>query len=134
LSRDGSNERRRQAGFTIIEAVVALAVVAIVLAGIGSLYAGSTKGARQLEQRVALVETTRLIATAVMSRNEIRPGDVAGEISGHRWQVQTTPFFGGGPVIPEAEWIPYLVVLRVQSPTGAVLSVETVRLQRRGGQ
>jgi len=117
----------------MIEAVVALAVVAIVLAAIGSLYAGNTRGASQVEQRVALVETTRLIATAVMGRNDINSSDAAGEIGGYAWRVQATPFFGGGPAVPESEWIPHLVVLRVQSPTGAVMSVETVRLQKRGG-
>lgn len=132
MRRDGSTEK--QAGFTMIEAVVALAVVAIVLAAIGSLYAGNTRGASQLEQRVALVETARLIATAVTGRNDLGSGYLAGEINGHAWQMQMTPFFGGGPVLPESEWVPHLVVLRVQSPAGGELSVETVRLRRKGGR
>ena len=40
----------REAGFTIIEALVALAVVTAVLAGIGALIATSARGTRVLER------------------------------------------------------------------------------------
>lgn len=56
---------RNLAGFTIIEALVALAVVAGSLAAIGSVIAASTRGAPALEQRVALLQTARAIETGL---------------------------------------------------------------------
>jgi general secretion pathway protein I len=129
-----SADRRGEDGFTLIEAVVALAVVAFVLAAIGSLFASGMIGARTLEQRVALVETARLIATTFPRRRELQMDDFAGEVFGHRWQIRAAPFFGGGQAIVGSPWIPQSVVVRVQSPSGAMMSIETITLQRRPGQ
>jgi general secretion pathway protein I len=129
LSRE-THSRGGQDGFTMIEVVVALAVVAFVLAGIGSLFAAAANGSRVLEQHVALVETTRLVATMVPRRPEFQT-DGAGELSGHRWQVRVSPFFGAGQEPPASPWMLQSVVIRVQSPSGAVMSVETARLQKK---
>ena len=47
------------AGFTLIEALVALALVAVLLAAIGPLIASSMRGVRSVEQHGALVATAR---------------------------------------------------------------------------
>src|SRR5262249_3736169 len=52
-------------GFTLIEVVVALAVVAISLTAIGAVTATSARGTRSLEQHLALVETTRIVAATL---------------------------------------------------------------------
>ena len=118
----------------MIEAVVALAVVTVVLAAIGSLVASNARGVRNLEHRVALVETARLVVTGLPRNGSLSSEGLNGQIPGYRWQTNATPFFGGGPVLPQSPWIPQQVELRVQSPTGAVLSLVTVRLQKRSGR
>jgi general secretion pathway protein I len=90
-----------ESGFTMIEAVVALALVAVVLAAIGTLVATNARGAQTLGQHTALMQTARMIASALPRSGEPLPKDLAGEVSGYRWQMQTSPFFGGGPVVPE---------------------------------
>lgn len=115
----------------MIEAVVALALVTIVLASIGSLVAINARGAQSLERHVALMQAAKLIASALPRSGEPLPNDLAGEVSGHRWQMRASPFFGGGPVIPESRFVPQRIELRVQSPSGAIASFETVRLQNR---
>jgi general secretion pathway protein I len=135
LSRATPSDRRRgSAGFTIIEALVALAVVAASLAAIGSLIATSIRGTRSLEQHVALVETARAIETALPSRDELALGNFSGELAGHRWRVDVAPFAAGGidPAL-SAAWVPQAVVITVRSPSGAVLQLNTVRLRRRSG-
>ena len=57
-----SEIRARTAGFTIIEVLVAIAVVAISLTAIGALTGVTTRGVRSLEQHVALVEAARTLA------------------------------------------------------------------------
>lgn len=118
----------------MIEAVVALALVAIVLAGIGQLVASNSRGARILEQHVGLVDTARLIASTIPRAGAPLPDDLAGRVSGYRWQMRVSPFVDDVPIIPGSRFVPQRVELRVQSPTGAMLSFETVRLLDRNIQ
>jgi len=83
-------ERNREAGFTIIEAVVALALVSILLAAIGSLVATNAQNVRRLEQHVALIETARLIASGIPRAGEPFPANLAGNVSGFAWQMRAS--------------------------------------------
>ena len=126
------SEQHGESGFTMIEALVALALVAVMLTAIGSLVASAANGTRTLEQHLALVETARLVATSVPRRDELSLGDLAGEVLGYRWRAEVSPFFGGGSApVPDSPWIPERVLLQVQSPLGAIMAIETVRLQKR---
>ena len=122
------------AGFSIIEVLIALAVIAVCLAAIGAVVGVTSRGVRTLEQRVALVEVARGIAAGLPphSARAIVPG--SGEILGHRWRIDLMPWVGSGIVEqPNSPWIPQTVTIRVQSPSGAMLALQTVRLQRRPG-
>jgi general secretion pathway protein I len=116
----------------MIEALVALALLAVMLGAIGSLVASTANGTRTLEQHVALVETSRLIATDIPRDEVLFQGELAGEVLGHRWRANLSPFFGEGSApVPDSPWIPQGVLLQVQSPSGAILTIESVRLQKR---
>jgi general secretion pathway protein I len=120
------------AGFTLIEVVVALAVVAITLTAIGAVATTSARGTRSLEEHLALVETTRIVAATLPKDDEAALDGLSGEILGHRWRITLAPFVGSGiNPIADSPWIPQTVVVRVRSPSGAVYGFETVRLQRR---
>jgi general secretion pathway protein I len=124
-------ELDREAGFTIIEALIALALVSILLASIGSLVTSNAQGIRHLEQRVALMETARLIASGMPRAGEPLPRDLVGQVAGFTWQMRASPFGGEGSNVSGSPFIPRLIELRVRSPTGAVLSLQTIRLQNR---
>jgi general secretion pathway protein I len=126
----------KNAGFTIIEVLVAIAVVAISLTAIGALTGTTTRGVRSLEQHVALVETTRTVVASLPPRAQLSLGEVAGEIYGSRWRMGVSPFFGDAAApVPDSPWSPARVTIHVQSPSGATLSLETIRLQQqRKGQ
>jgi general secretion pathway protein I len=113
----------------MIEAVVTLALVTVVLSAIGYLVAANSRGVRLLEQHVALMETARLVAASIPRNSEPLPGDLGGEMSGHRWQIRSSPFYDGVLPVPESRFVPQRIELRVRSPSGAILSLETVRLQ-----
>ena len=122
-------------GFTLVEVLVVLALVAISLAAIGAVVATSSRGTRSLEQHLALVETARIVAATLPASEQLTVDGLSGEILGHRWRVDISPFVGGGiHQIAESPWIPQTVVVRVRSPSGAVYGLETVRLQRRAVQ
>jgi general secretion pathway protein I len=118
----------------MIEAVVTLALVMVVLSAIGYLVAANVRGVRALEQHVALMETARLIAAGIPQHGEALPNDLTGEMSGYRWQMHLSPFFGGVPAVPDSPFLPQRMELRVRSPSGAILSLETVRLQNVSGR
>jgi general secretion pathway protein I len=123
---------RSSLGFTLIEVVVALALVAISLTAIGAVATTSARGTRSLEQHLALVETTRIVAATLPKDDQAPLDGLSGEILGHRWRIGVAPFIGSGiNQIPDSPWIPQTVVVRVRSPSGAVYGFETVRLQRR---
>ena len=130
----GCKTRRNTAGFTLIEVVVALAVIAVALAAIGSLIATTIRGARSLDANLTLVETARAVTTALPDRETIKPGNLSGEMAGHRWRVDVLPFIFSSvdPRLP-TPWIPQTVIVRIQSPSGPILQINTVRLRRREG-
>jgi len=131
-SIDRQNDRP-DAGFTIIEVLVALALVAVVIGAIGSLMATNVRGVRSFERHVALTQAARTAMTAgIPPRAELRAGTASGLIDGYRWAVDVTPLGGQWSAPPaDAPWLPQLVRVRVQSPNGPILQLNTVSLRRR---
>jgi general secretion pathway protein I len=124
-----------RAGFTLIEVVVALALIAVALTAIGSLMATTIRGTRSLDQHLSLAETTRAIEAALPSRDQLAEGSTSGEMAGHRWRIDVLPFRASfvDPRLP-SPWVPQTVVITVRAPDGPVLQISTVRLQRRPEQ
>ena len=123
------------AGFTLIEALVALAVAAVGLAAIGLLMAANIRGSGRIVQHLGLVETLRAVETALPDRTSLSTGNLSDEMHGQAWSVDIAPF-PGDFVNPRAAqlWTPQTIVIKVQSPAGAVLQLETIRLGRRTGE
>ena len=82
------------AGFTLIEALVALAVAAVSLAAIGLLMAGNIRGSGRIEQHLGLVETLRAVETGLPDRTSLSAGTLSGEMHGQAWSVDIAPFPG----------------------------------------
>jgi general secretion pathway protein I len=123
----------RESGFTIIEVLVALALVAVSLVAIGSLMATNARGVRSLEHHVALMQAARSVMTAdIPPRAELAPGTLSGKTDDYRWTIDVSPL-GGGWTVPDADnaWDPELVRIRVTSASGAVSDIRTVRLMPR---
>jgi general secretion pathway protein I len=127
---------RHDAGFTIIEVLIALAIVAVSIVAIGSVMATNVRGVRSLEQHVALMQATRTVLTAgIPSRITLVPGTLSGRIDEYRWTIDVGPL-GGDWAVPGADvaWIPELVRVRVRSPSGAVSDIRTVRLMHKAAE
>jgi len=127
---------RSEAGFTIIEVLVALALVAVSIVAIGAVMAVKARGVRVMEQHVALMQATRTLMTVgIPPRTELRSGTATGQAEGYRWTIDVSPL-GDGWTIPDGKvpWTPELVRIRVRSSGGALSDVRTVRLMLRPSQ
>jgi general secretion pathway protein I len=127
---------RHDAGFTILEVLVALALVAVVIVAVGSLMATNVRGVRAFGRHVALMQATRAaLASAIPPRRDLREGQTSGQAEGYRWTVDVSPL-GGGWEVPNsrANWVPELVRIRVSSPSGATSDIRTVRLMKRAAE
>jgi general secretion pathway protein I len=117
------------AGFTLIEALVALAIVAAVLASIGTVIATTVKGTRSIDQRLALIGAAETLLAALPARNLLKPGSQSGELAGHRWRIEIAPLNMAVREVPQTSpFVPLAVILRLQAPSGPAIQVTTVRL------
>jgi general secretion pathway protein I len=124
--------RQTEVGFTLIEVLIALAIVSICLVSIGSVMGTAVRGTRALERHVALIQTARAIETGLPDRSELIPGSLSGDFSGYRWHVHVSPFTAGTiDLRPRSRWVPQALTITVTSPSGASVKIDTVRLRRR---
>jgi general secretion pathway protein I len=128
-----SSPHKATAGFTIIEALVALAIVATSVVAIGAVMGSTARGARQLEQHVALVQAAyNAMWFSLPSRSSPLSNGQSGQSMQHVWRTDVEPFaIDFGAPTGEVLWVPQKIRLRVQSSSGAAIDLETVRLFRR---
>ena len=131
-SPEGAARASRQRGFTLIEALIALAVMAISLAAIGALSASSLRSALYVERHLAQIETTRKIIAGLPSRDALGNGVLTGEAAGQLWRIDTAPYVPSfyDPTAQGA-WSAQSVAVQVRAPSGALVQVTEIRLRKR---
>jgi general secretion pathway protein I len=122
----------REGGFTLIEVLVALAIVAVSLVAIGAVVSTNMRGVGLIEQHAALIAAEQAaLASAIPDHDQIAPGTLEGGTGAERWRVQVAPLGAGWDVAAgKAGWVPELVTLRLRSASGAIVELRTVRLAR----
>ena len=128
MSRKSCSDGTR--GFTLIEALVALAIVAAVLGSIGTVIATTVKGTRGIDQRLELSGTAESLLAALPARTLLKPGRQSGDLAGHRWRIDVSPMnVAVASDAPQTgRFVPLAVTMRLQSPVGPAMQVTTVRL------
>ena len=84
--------RSNTAGFTLIEALVALSIVTIALTSIGALVATSVRGTRSLEARLVRLQGARTLLTGLPGRDQLAPGRFSGQKGGRPWRLEVSPW------------------------------------------
>lgn len=148
-----ARDLRPEAGFTLIEVLVALAVMTAVLAAVMSVASANARGARALEARAILGEVARAVEAGIPPRASLAPGTIEGDISGHRWRMDVRPMplpaeerLGKEQEAAENDpgdratamrpspWTPMTIAIRIRAPSGATLDMQTIRLARTGAK
>jgi prepilin-type N-terminal cleavage/methylation domain-containing protein len=122
------DRQARRAGFTLLEALVALALILAFAAAVVPFLFQSRSIMHLAERRVAAHMLLRSLVAAPFDRAAVAKVR-EGETSGLRWRVVAQPV--ALPMLPPAvgvNWVPVRIVATVSWAPGRVVSVETIRL------
>jgi len=128
--RSESPDGERQAAFTLVEALAALAVLAAGLAAIGALAASSLDTARHAEGHNTEIAVTREVLAGLPTRNALPYGRLTGSLLGHAWRIDATPVATSLVASAGGSWRPQGVALIVKSPFGSLIEIDTIRLRK----
>ena len=125
---------RSEAGFTLIEVLVAIAVLAVVLGAIGAVVGGTVKGIRSVDRKLPLLETARSLLASLPGREALQPGTQIGWSGEYRWRVDAVALSGPAADVFAADaqtppkWMPLAITVQVQGSEGPPVRLDTVRL------
>jgi len=134
---------RSEQGFTLIEVLVAIAVLAVVLGAIGAVVGTTVRGVRSVDRRLPLLETAQSLMASLPDRGALQPGTQTGAAGGYRWRIDVVPLAAPPPPIATLattttatgaaanapKWVPLSITVRVQGNDGGPpVRLDTVRL------
>jgi type II secretory pathway pseudopilin PulG len=122
----------KRGGFTLLEALVALALVLAFVGTLGPYLFYSRRLMGNAEQRVAAQILLRTLLNAPFDRSRLANVARGGEMNGLRWRIVTEPFaIDASPSDPRLSWTAYRVIASVSTSAGQTVSAETIRLGKR---
>ena len=130
-SRSRRDNGKGQAGFTLLEALVALALVLAFAAALGPHLSQARRIMDHAEGRVAAQVLLRSLLDAPFDRSGLANASRKGEASGLRWRIVAEPVVAAAPGAPDQpRWLPYRVTASVAWGSDQVIMAETIRLGR----
>jgi prepilin-type N-terminal cleavage/methylation domain-containing protein len=120
---------RGSSGFTLIEVLVAIAVLGVVLGAIGAVVGNTVRAIRSVDRRLPLLETAQSLIASLPSRDALQPGTQTGTSGEFRWRIDAVLLNRNVPDDAKtAKWMPLAITVRVQGSEGPPLRLDTVRL------
>ncbi|HLN38090.1 MAG TPA: prepilin-type N-terminal cleavage/methylation domain-containing protein [Xanthobacteraceae bacterium] len=129
IARSDARPPRGDAGFTLIEVLVAIAVLAVVLGAIGAVVGNTVRAIRSVDRRLPLLETAQSLIASLPTRDALQPGTQTGTSGEFRWRIDAVLLNRNVPDDAKApKWMPLAITVRVQGSEGPPLRLDTVRL------
>src|SRR5580692_5638624 len=139
IARSDTRPRRGSLGFTLIEVLVAIAVLAVVLGAVGAVVGNTVRTIRSVDRRLPLLETAQSLIASLPTRDALQPGTQSGTSGEFRWRIDavllnrnvpdnaagalstaaagaSTTAATGAP--PKVNWVPLAITVRVQGSEG----------------
>jgi hypothetical protein len=113
------------AGFTVLEALVALTLAALVISAISSLVGSAVRGTWSSEAHFRGLQVARRILAELPERDNLYPGITQGAVENTPWKLDVHAFPSGDRV---GRWRPEELVLTVRPRKGPPIIVRTVRI------
>ena len=141
IARSDIRPPRGNAGFTLIEVLVAIAVLAVVLGAIGAVVGNTVRAIRSVDRRLPLLETAQSLIASLPTRDALQPGTQTGTSGEFRWRIDAVLLNRNVPdnaaaalstaatgAPPKVNWVPLAITVRVQGSEGPPVRLDTVRL------
>jgi general secretion pathway protein I len=132
---------RGSSGFTLIEVLVAISVLAVVLGAIGAVVGNTVRTIRSVDRRLPLLETAQSLIASLPTRDALQPGTQSGTSGEFRWRIDAVLLNRNVPdnaaaalstaatgAPPKVNWMPLAITVRVQGSEGPPVRLDTVRL------
>jgi len=144
-SRLFRNCARKSAGFTLLEALVALALILAFAATLGPYLFHARRVMAGVDRRIAAQVLLRSLLEAPLNRSALADASRKGETTaGLQWWITAAPILIGPVATPPRQktlekgqnestperpsWVPFRVIASVSWAPGQSISAETVRL------
>ena len=140
IARSDTRPPRGSSGFTLIEVLVAIAVLAVVLGAIGAVVGNTVRTIRSVDRRLPLLETAQSLIASLPTRDALQPGTQSGTSGDFRWRIDavllnrnvldraaSTSTAAAGAT-RKVNWLPLAITVRVQGNEGPPVRLDTVRL------
>jgi general secretion pathway protein I len=129
IVRSDAGPPRGSAGFTLIEVLIAITVLAVVLGAVGAVVGNTVRTIRSVDRRLPLLETAQSLIASLPTRDALQPGTQTGTSGEFRWRIDAVLLNRNVPDdAKEAKWMPLAITVRVQGGEGPPLRLDTVRL------
>jgi general secretion pathway protein I len=141
IARSEIRPPRGTAGFTLIEVLVAISVLAVVLGAIGAVVGNTVRTIRSVDRRLPLLETAQSLIASLPARDALQPGTQSGTSGDFRWRIDAVLLNRNVPdnaaaalstaatdTPPKVNWMPLSITVRVQGSEGPPVRLDTVRL------
>jgi len=129
IARSDIRSPQGTAGFTLIEVLVAIAVLAVVLGAIGAVVGNTVRTIRSVDRRLPLLETAQSLIASLPARDALQPGTQSGTSGEFRWRIDAVLLNRNVPDDAKAaKWMPLAITVRVQGSEGPPVRLDTVRL------
>jgi prepilin-type N-terminal cleavage/methylation domain-containing protein len=124
---DRDDRSDRQAGFTLLEALVALAVILAFASAVGPHLSQARRIMANAEGRVAAQVLLRSLLDAPFDRSSLTGASREGETNGLRWRIAFEPAVAA-PSRDRPKWSAFRVVASVTWAPDQLIMAETIRL------